>query len=545
MWAEPAYQPNADADVDAALERLQERFPSVTAERVAQSLRKCGGHAGNAAKELRNMTSVNVREPDPDDVEHVSTLLSSPAMFKMACQDKFNEFDRDSIGTLDFDEIVALTNTLYQDFGLQQPSEACLRAFFQATDENNDGVLDEREFRKFFEMFLRYAYFEIEKLQKLVDSAKQPVRVGQRVELNVDDVASGPTAALETPTQNRNLVTTPLQSPNLVTAFSPQHSPTAGVMSRCSTEVSTRAGTKEPHEAVGNCSTPLRRRPTDASENAPPQQLLTTFDDFLAAQETVSPLVRHSHWDEKSTPVTESPSKLHRRQKKADRERQRGASGDGSAYVCVAPHNVPYRQQPDYADSVNSAVAPGEKVQILEHWVRTTHGWLPMQDLQGAPLFEKVEPKAVRRSPSGADLKKEVNAAMSPCVKKDVKAWSKSVPKGFQDARHELGNQWLSKVDSLEGNLNKFSRKPPCLDKCTLSPARIGSKGTLSPARSRTPTTPAKAKGTPTRCPDEWEQVFDRLQDRFPDASDKQLMQALYAHDGHAAKAASALKEVW
>merc|ERR1719230_611473 len=165
--------------------RLSERFPTVPGHRVAQALRDHGGHAGEAAAVLRDQTSCNVKEADPDDVEHVATLLSSPAMFKHACKEQFRKFDVNKDGVLEWDEVKNLVYGLYEEFGLQVPAEGALKAFFYATDENQDGVLSEREFRKFFEMFLRYAFFDHLKLRQMVEK-------GQEIEQRRSLVSNGP-----------------------------------------------------------------------------------------------------------------------------------------------------------------------------------------------------------------------------------------------------------------------------------------------------------------------------------------------------------------
>merc|ERR1719230_505320 len=153
--------------------RLSERFPSVTPQRVAQVLREHKGHAGEAASVLRDLTGSTVKEADPDDVEHVATLLSSPAMFKHACKEQFRKFDINRDGVLEWEEVKQLVQSLYEEFGLQLPAEGALKAFFYATDENQDGVLSEREFRKFFEMFLRYAFFDHLKLRQMVEKGQE------------------------------------------------------------------------------------------------------------------------------------------------------------------------------------------------------------------------------------------------------------------------------------------------------------------------------------------------------------------------------------
>lgn len=159
----------------AALKRLQERYPSIAAERVQQALRDACGHAGIAARELREQTVGAVKEHDADDVEHVKTLLSSPAMFKHACQESFQAYDKNGDGVLDWKEVCALTGSLYFRFGFEQPPDHIVRAFFDSVDENRDGVLSEREFRKFFESFLRHAFFDPKKLQRIVDKSNQAV----------------------------------------------------------------------------------------------------------------------------------------------------------------------------------------------------------------------------------------------------------------------------------------------------------------------------------------------------------------------------------
>eukprot|EP00928_Gymnodinium_smaydae_P062223 TRINITY_DN46133_c0_g1_i1.p1 TRINITY_DN46133_c0_g1~~TRINITY_DN46133_c0_g1_i1.p1 ORF type:complete len:201 (+),score=39.57 TRINITY_DN46133_c0_g1_i1:54-605(+) len=155
-----------------ALESLSARFPTVDRTRVLQVLRDNNGHGGYAAASLRSLTSDGVREADADDIDHVATLLSSPAMFKHACKDQFRKFDKNRDGALDWDEVLALTAHLYERFGLEPPSEGTLQAFFDSTDENHDGVLSEREFRKFFESFLRHAYFDVHKLREIVDQGR-------------------------------------------------------------------------------------------------------------------------------------------------------------------------------------------------------------------------------------------------------------------------------------------------------------------------------------------------------------------------------------
>eukprot|EP00439_Symbiodinium_sp_Y106_P042559 s3451_g5.t1 len=98
------------------------------------------------------------REVDPDDQEHVKTLLTSPVMFAAV-------FDANGDGVLSWSEVLPLVNSLYESFGLQPPREGNLRSFFDATDLNKDSKGGPSwsctEFKKFFECFLRYAFFDV------------------------------------------------------------------------------------------------------------------------------------------------------------------------------------------------------------------------------------------------------------------------------------------------------------------------------------------------------------------------------------------------
>merc|ERR1719443_868635 len=107
-----------EADWRDAYDRLRERFPDISADRVAKVLRENAGHAGKAANTLRDMCREDVRDVDPDDAEQVATLLSNPLLFQSSCKEHFRKFDRDRNGALDWPEVLALTNTLYESFGL-------------------------------------------------------------------------------------------------------------------------------------------------------------------------------------------------------------------------------------------------------------------------------------------------------------------------------------------------------------------------------------------------------------------------------------------
>jgi len=148
------------------VERLRERFPTFSADVVAQTLREQDGHAGQAASVLREMSTADTRVVDPDDYEHVKTLLTSPMMFKHVCREHFIKFDKNCDGVLNMEEVKVLTSAIYESFGLSMPKEKSVRAFFDANDANHDGVLSEKEFRKFFERFLRYTFVDVGKQRR-------------------------------------------------------------------------------------------------------------------------------------------------------------------------------------------------------------------------------------------------------------------------------------------------------------------------------------------------------------------------------------------
>lgn len=107
---------------------------------------------------LRDQQGTELRKVDPDDREHVATLLSSPAMFSHLCKEEFRKFDANQNGVLEWSELTALASALCATVGLERPREGTLRTFFEAVDSDQDGVLNEAEFQLFFERFLRYAF---------------------------------------------------------------------------------------------------------------------------------------------------------------------------------------------------------------------------------------------------------------------------------------------------------------------------------------------------------------------------------------------------
>lgn len=393
--------------------RLSERFPSVPGKRLAQILRENNGHAGEAARALREMTGSHVTEHDADDIEHVRTLLSSPVMFKHACKEKFKKFDKNGDGVLEFEEVRDLTTALYEEFGLQVPPEGTLRAFFYATDENQDGVLSEREFRKFFEMFLRYAFFDHTKLREVV-------KTGQAIEAkraSIKRLDKQTTDVWELAADEKESV---------ASSGEIQVAPVCEAV----TNVKAKRGSSENSQA--------RRRDRQRDEG---------------------------HREERH------------------RNRNNSEQAFGQAVRCLAPNGVAYRSSAAFQDKRNAVANKGDVVQVLEHWVRTPDGWLPIVDPHGHLLFES--------SAAGCD---------------------------------EIVHSHNAKRRSNNGGYN--------------SSDMVLRSASNSPQRN-------SMNGGSVRLPnEEWKPAFERLCERFSNLSSDRIIQALIENDGHAGKAASMLRQV-
>lgn len=366
-------------------DRLQERFPDVGANKIATILLENNGHAGQAAAALRDLCGTGKREVDPDDQEHVKTLLTSPVMFAALCKENFRKFLHSGLTStaivLSWTEVLPLVNTLYESFGLQPPREGNLRSFFDATDLNKDGVLSEREFKKFFECFLRYAFFDVVQAKGKSESLRE----------------------LET-------------SPN------------------------------------------KRSRPSRDE----------TSDD----QRRVSPQKDRGY----------EPN----RHEKGARTAAGSPQGRSRPFKVIAPHGISWRRSPELADRLEQNVPYGEVVQVLEHWVKTDHGWLPVHDTRGKLLIQPV-PEDAERGPPGR-TGHPAGAAMSAC-------------------RH---------------------------DRREKRPKEVDTSGWVNPS-----------EGAKLRSDEEdWKDRFERLQERFPMLSAGQVLQKLRAHQGHAGHTAAALREL-
>jgi hypothetical protein len=425
--------------------RLSERFPTVPGEKVAKAIRDRNGHAGEAAAALRDLTGSSVKEADPDDVEHVATLLSSPAMFKHACKEQFRKCDVNKDGVLEWEEVKALTCNLYEEFGLAVPAEGALKAFFYATDENQDGVLSEREFRKFFEMFLRFAFFDHLKLRQMVEK-------GQEIERQRNGSIDGPIKRIP--------------------------------------EVRDDAETSSPLDSRAS-SASTGSKPPVAKEEAPPREK-------PQPKPTLAPIDQPKAAGRRSPPSGQDKDerRRHRDRDRQDKERERASPSDtseGYPMRCVASNGVAYRNSAAFQDRTDVTVSRGDTIRVLEHWVRTPDGWLPVVDQQGQCLLER-------------------------CSMDNDNAHNS---KKREDKRVMISDKHSSReADTLETNV----------------------RSSVSPSRSEAAEGGGGGSATLTSSEEEWRPVFERLVERFPHISHDKIVQALRDNDGHAGKAASMLR---
>lgn len=453
----PALRPGEE-EWREAFDRLRDRFPSVPAHRVAQALREHDGHAGGAARMLRDLTSSVVKEADPDDVEHVATLLSSPSMFKHACKEQFRKYDVNGDGVLQWEEVLALVNQLYEEFGLQLPSEGSLKAFFYATDENQDGVLSEREFRKFFEMFLRYAFFDHLKLRKMVEK-------GQAIEAKRNSMVTG--------TETANVASTSSRSSR---ASSKSNSETRH--SKASTPEDAGHGHVDT-KPMGNSEA---RRPASGSKLSK-----------TASAPALSPASTGMHH---LSPTNAQSRTNAQNQRHRQRDRHSRQPFDQAAAPqmlrCISSNGVAYRSSTNYQDRTDEVISHGSIVQVLETWVRTPEGWLPVVDPQGQTLFERTQ------TPDSATVKSKKHVSI-------VRSSRSSGPEERQERKEERHEAALTP----EGEI--WVRAEP-------------ESGGLKSSE------------------EEWRPVFERLCQRFPNISPDRVAKSLRDNDGHAGKAASMLR---
>lgn len=316
------------------------------ANKIAAILRETNGHAGQAAAAIRDLCGTGKREVDPDDQEHVRTLLTSPAMFAAVCQENFRKFDVNADGVLSWSEVLPLVNTLYEGFGLQLPREGNLRAFFDATDLNKDGVLSEQEFQRFFECFLRYAFFDV--VQK--DHKAQQQRQAQARSVTNSVVQNAPSSAA--------------------------------------------------------CAV----RQVGLQEARPPKG-----------------------------------------QKSFNEQVEDTSASPGHVLRVIAPHGVSRRRTPEMNDCMDETLLCGQVVQVLEHWVKTDQGWLPVHDAHGKLLLQ----------PTDRGGKPPAGAAMSAC--RHEKCSKEASPVQASESGAGLGSSLCGGEEEWRDRFERLQERFPML----------------------------------------------------------------------------------
>jgi hypothetical protein len=361
-------------DLQERAGRLCERFPNISAERVLQVLRDSGGHAGYAAAELRSLNVDVLKSADPEESEHVATLLSNPTLFKKTCRAHFKKFDLNRNGTIEWEEVLGLINNLCAYMGIEPPAEKNLQAFFEGSDANHDGVLTEREFPKFFESFLRYAFFmqhrrlvgswryksDSNGLSPLADS-EFTIMLGKDYRLHFRSVRGA--------------------CPGAMKAQAPQG-----------------AGRPEVHGTLelreGWLQADLKIGFRDLEKRG-----AWTHDTCLGvlrlcfAEGTTEKVITNFKADAQASWGNDVIAKRQRSIEEERTSRGNTPTAAGTLLKCIAAQPVAYRRSPEYLERTDAVLQPGETVRILErhldtHWIRVAGGWLPTVDPRGAKLFE-------------------------------------------------------------------------------------------------------------------------------------------------------------
>jgi len=418
-------------------ENLCDRFPTFTKERVSQVLMNKGGHAGAAAGALRELSSSDFKSIEPEDTQQVEILLGNPMMrmmFTTACSTTFKKYDVNRDGNLSWAEVLCLTNELHHKFALEEPTEGSLRAFFEETDSNHDGVLSEEEFTKFFEGFLRRAF------------ACQPQTVP--------------------PPASRQ------QQP-------PQEDSRGERGGRSNRDRGNRADEERDRRPRDSSNTGQRSRRSEQQQQ------------------------RQQHVAESRPEPREEP--------------KRSESGLGMSLRCVAPQGVAYRRSPNLTDQTSTVVHRGDNVQVLEYWIRTTDGWLPMVDTRGQALFGRGASQAAEGASEGAGGRRE--------HRQQRDEHNGSAGGGGSRSRRTPDS---GGGGSGNGHRGASSMSPP-------PPPQRGVE-----VQQQAP--PPSAEIGPDE--DDLREPFERLKARFTHIPPHDVLQALRENDGHAGMTAKVLRDM-
>jgi len=231
-------------------------------------------------------------------------------------------------------------------------------------------------------------------------------------------------------------------------------------------------------EEVEEAPAPPARTPTPA--RAPPPKPVVTSSQCASGSRR------------KKAPAEERDHHVAREESRAQLSTRTPA---GTNYRCIAGHGVTYRGSAEYDNRVDSMCRRGDAVQVLEHWIKTPKGWLPMVDAKGKVLFEAVPPDGSFVSGLGdSEVPNEVPEGRKPRAR-STPSTSKRSSKGGGEAS-------------------------------VASPMAGGGGGDLHPEE------------------EDWGPRLERLRERFPTASAEQVLMALRSHGGHAGQAATTLRDL-
>jgi hypothetical protein len=277
------------------------------------------------------------------------------------------------------DEVVALVKELCGHLGVEPPFEKTMQAFFEGSHASQNGVLTEREFPKFFESLLRYAFFmqhrtlvgtwryksDPNSVTALGDGEFN-ISLGKDYRLHYRSSrcrCPGATAVLEQALHGLQGLGRP---------------EVHGVLELCDgwLQSDVKVGIRDPnrrgHWTSEKSLGVLRIRFMDgttekviANFRAEPQ---ASWGNDIVAR-------RHKNIEEERTSRCSTPTTV------------------GGVLRCIAPGGVAYRRSPEFLERTDLLLQEGETVRILErhldtHWVRTTGGWLPTVDPRGVKLFD-------------------------------------------------------------------------------------------------------------------------------------------------------------
>lgn len=262
--------------------------------------------------------------------------------------------------------MLALTNHLCSYMGLERPGEKSLKAFFESSDTNHDGVLSDREFPKFFESFLRYAFFM--QHRRLVGTWRY------RADAN-DSMNSEFSILLG---KDYRLFWRSIRG---TCPGAPQSQVLQG-RHELNGVLELREGCLQADLKV--CSKDLEKRSSE---------VFYGVVRLRFAEGTTEKVMANFKGDPQASCWGNDVIAKRRQTIEEERASRCTTPAVGAILRCMAEHGVSYRRSPEYMERTDNLLAHGDSVRVLErhldtHWVRVSGGWLPVVDQRGVQLLE-------------------------------------------------------------------------------------------------------------------------------------------------------------